>query len=120
MRIERRESYPRFQDAATTSPLHKKTLKTLNKEYENTHWRGAMVHLQDPRPPEAERTGDFTGEGQNPRSILTIVHILGAHVPIRLAIILIVRFNLSYLLQPPLDRQYIAPTCKNMPNTHCT
>jgi hypothetical protein len=86
-------------------------LKNLNKEYETTE----VVSLQDPRPPKAERTDDFTREGQNPRSILTIAHILGAHVPVRLAIILIVGFDLSYLLQPPPDRQHIAPTSINMP-----
>jgi hypothetical protein len=79
-----------------------------------------MVHLQGPRPPEAERNGDFTSVGQNPRSILTVVHILGAHLLVQLTIVLIVGSDLSYLLQPPPDRQHIAPTCKNMPNTHCT
>jgi hypothetical protein len=67
-----------------------------------------------------ERTGDFPGEGQNPRSILVIAHILGAHVPVRLFIVLIVESDLSYLLQPPPDRQHVAPTCKKMPNTHYT
>jgi hypothetical protein len=56
-----------FQDAAATSPLQKKTLKiNLNKECEPTRQQGAMVRLQGPRPPEEERTGDFTGEGTKP------------------------------------------------------
>jgi hypothetical protein len=79
-----------------------------------------MVRLQGPRPPEAERTGDFSGEGQNTRSILMIAHILGAHVPVWLAIVLIMGSDLSYLLQPPSDIQHVTPTWKNMPNTHCT
>jgi hypothetical protein len=33
---------------------------------------------------------------------------------------LIVGSDLSHLLQPPPDRQHVAPTRKNMPNKHCT
>jgi hypothetical protein len=78
-----------------------------------------MVRLQGPRPPEAEQTGDFTGKGQNPKSILMIALILEAHVPVRLAMVLIMGSDFSYLLRQPPDRQHVAPTYKNMPNTHC-
>jgi hypothetical protein len=100
----------RFLDVDATPPLHKKASKNiLNKEY-------GTIPLES----EAKRTDDFPSEGQNPRSILIIAHILGSHVPVWLAIVLIVGSDLSYLLQPPPDRQHVAPTWKNMPNTHCT
>jgi hypothetical protein len=44
----------------------KKALKNnLNKKRETTRQQGTVVHLEGPRTPEEEWTGDFADEGTN-------------------------------------------------------
>jgi hypothetical protein len=115
MRIEKKKTLFRFQDAAATSPLQRRHRKTtLTKNGKPPIGEGPCSTSKAQGYPRRSEPATSSARGQNPRSIFMMSSCIGSARR---------RFNhgsdLSFLLQPLSDKQHVAPTGKNVPNTHC-